>query len=95
MHGPPGWREHVWFGSTPCPPPLAPVCRNALGLVRRARWRDLNPARAAGAQGQGGKATDAERASTAGSFANISMNGSEVFKFAVRAVPMVRPPSTF
>lgn len=40
-------------------------------------------------QGQGGKALEEGRASTAGSFANISMNGSEVFKFAVRAVPTV------
>ena len=31
-------------------------------------------------------------ASTAGSFDNILMNGQEVFKFAVRAVPTVRAP---
>lgn len=43
-------------------------------------------------QGQGSKALDEGRASAAGSFANISMNGSEVFKFAVRAVPTVSAP---
>ena len=45
------------------------------------------------AQGQGSKATNEERASSSGAFANIHMNGSEVFKFAVRAVPMVRAAS--
>ena len=39
---------------------------------------------------RGLKAHDEEHASTQGSFANILMNGSEVFKFAVRAVPVVR-----
>lgn len=50
------------------------------------------PARAQ-LQGQGSKALDEGRASSAGSFANISMNGSEVFKFAVRAVPTVSTPA--
>lgn len=31
-------------------------------------------------------------ASTSGAFDNILMNGQEVFKFAVRAVPTVRSP---
>ena len=43
--------------------------------------------------GKGNKALDNGVASTAGAFDNILMNGQEVFKFAVRAVPMVRAPS--
>lgn len=39
--------------------------------------------------GEGMKARDEDKASAHGSFANILMNGSEVFKFAVRAVPSV------
>lgn len=38
--------------------------------------------------GQGNKPGSAE-ASSAGAYCNIAMNGQEVFKFAVRAVPMV------
>ena len=40
--------------------------------------------------GKGNKALDNGVASTAGAFDNILMNGQEVFKFAVRAVPTVR-----
>ena len=40
--------------------------------------------------GKGNKAFDNGVASTAGAFDNILMNGQEVFKFAVRAVPTVR-----
>ncbi|KAK9824984.1 hypothetical protein WJX81_003600 [Elliptochloris bilobata] len=39
--------------------------------------------------GKGNKALDNGVASTAGAFDNILMNGQEVFKFAVRAVPTV------
>ena len=35
------------------------------------------------------KAHDRDHASDNGSFSNVAMNGSEVFKFAVRAVPAV------
>lgn len=42
--------------------------------------------------GKGNKALDNGVASTAGAFDNILMNGQEVFKFAVRAVPTVRAP---
>ena len=38
---------------------------------------------------QGNKAEEESTASERSSFANVCMNGSEVFKFAVRAVPMV------
>lgn len=38
---------------------------------------------------RGNKAEDEDAASTSSSFANVAMNGSEVFKFAVRAVPSV------
>ena len=41
-------------------------------------------------QSHGNKAESSHAASASGSFANIYMNGSEVFKFAVRAVPTVR-----
>ena len=41
--------------------------------------------------GQGSKAHNEQQASSNGSFANILMNGSDVFKFAVRAVPSVYP----
>ena len=41
--------------------------------------------------GKGNKALDNGVASTAGAFDNILMNGQEVFKFAVRAVPTARP----
>ena len=41
-------------------------------------------------QSHGNKAESSDAASASGSFANIYMNGSEVFKFAVRAVPTVR-----
>lgn len=40
--------------------------------------------------GPGAKALQAEGASGEGSFANVAMNGQEVFKFAVKAVPSVR-----
>ena len=53
----------------------------------------LNPACAraqAAFAGKGNKAFDNGVASTAGAFDNILMNGQEVFKFAVRAVPTVR-----
>ena len=43
--------------------------------------------------GKGNKAFDNGVASAAGAFDNILMNGQEVFKFAVRAVPTVRAPS--
>ena len=43
--------------------------------------------------GKGNKALDNGVASTAGAFDNILMNGQEVFKFAVRAVPTARAPS--
>ena len=36
------------------------------------------------------KALHSTHASAKGSFDNIAMNGQEVFKFAVRAVPTVR-----
>lgn len=39
--------------------------------------------------GPGAKALQAEGASGEGSFANVAMNGQEVFKFAVKAVPSV------
>lgn len=42
--------------------------------------------------GKGNKALDNGVASTSGAFDNIHMNGQEVFKFAVRAVPTVRIP---
>ena len=42
--------------------------------------------------GKGNKALDNGVASTSGAFDNILMNGQEVFKFAVRAVPTVRLP---
>ena len=42
--------------------------------------------------GEGMKALNDGHASARGSFDNIYMNGQEVFKFAVRAVPTVRPP---
>lgn len=35
------------------------------------------------------KAHNEDHASENGSFSNVAMNGSEVFKFAVRAVPAV------
>lgn len=38
---------------------------------------------------QGSKSDKEEIASESSKFANLYMNGSEVFKFAVRAVPMV------
>ncbi len=47
--------------------------------------------------GKGNKALDNGVASTAGAFDNILMNGQEVFRFAVRAVPAVRamaPPAS-
>ena len=39
--------------------------------------------------GAGLKAHSEDHASENGSFSNVAMNGSEVFKFAVRAVPAV------
>lgn len=39
--------------------------------------------------GAGMKAHNEAHASENGSFSNVAMNGSEVFKFAVRAVPAV------
>ena len=41
--------------------------------------------------GDGGKPLG-EAASSQGSFSNLFMNGQEVFKFAVKAVPTVRQP---
>lgn len=43
--------------------------------------------------GKGNKALDNGVASTSGAFDNILMNGQEVYKFAVRAVPTVRIPA--
>ena len=43
-------------------------------------------------QGHGMKATSEQDASSLSSFHNITMNGQEVFRFAVRAVPDVSPP---
>jgi hypothetical protein len=40
--------------------------------------------------GEGNKALDHGHASSVGSFANIKMNGPEVYRFAVSAVPSVR-----
>ena len=40
-------------------------------------------------EGEGNKALSNGHASSLGTFGNIFMNGSEVFKFAVRAVPKV------
>ena len=42
--------------------------------------------------GEGMKALSDGHASDRGAFDNIAMNGQEVFKFAVRAVPNVRRP---
>ena len=49
------------------------------------------PAAQAVFRGTANKALSNGHASSVGEFDNISMNGSEVFKFAVRAVPSVRP----
>ena len=43
-------------------------------------------------RGAANKALSNGHASSLGEFGNICMNGSEVFKFAVRAVPSASPP---
>lgn len=45
--------------------------------------------------GEGMKALHSTHASSKAAFENIFMNGSEVFKFAVRAVPSVRFSTQF